>query len=157
MWVWSRFWWPSRHVAHTWDEGVLLTRAQPCRCVLTCTCYECVAALWSDLCGVTGGIPGVDDAECPGGAELLGAQIRSLQLLYVQGPAAVLVQVVVDVHGVQLWEGSGVQRVLRDGDQHPRPAAALPRHQQLQDALQHTHSWCHRQAHTLLLTQPHVC
>lgn len=84
----------------------------------------------------TCGVPWVDDAEHPGLAVLLGRQVGPLQLLDVQGPAVGLVQVVVDVHGLQLWDGGRVQRVLRDGDHHARPGPALTWNQQLQDALQ---------------------
>lgn len=66
---------------------------------------------------------------------LLGCQVGSLQLLDVQGPAISLVQVVVDMHALQLGDGCRVERVLRDGNHYTRPGPALAGHQQLQDAL----------------------
>lgn len=67
---------------------------------------------------------------------LLGCPVGPLQLLGVQGPAVGFIQVVVDLHRLQLRDGSGVERVLRDGNHHAGPGRALTRHQQLQDALE---------------------
>lgn len=92
--------------------------------------------VWPPLTEPTCGVPGVDDAEDSGLAVLLGCLVGSLQLLSVQSPAVGFVQVVVHLHGLQLRDGSGVERILRDGDHHACPGQALTRHQQLQDALE---------------------
>lgn len=67
---------------------------------------------------------------------LLGCLVGSLQFLSVQSPAVGFIQVVVNLHRLQLCDGSGVERILRDGDHHACPRWALTRHQQLQDALE---------------------
>lgn len=84
----------------------------------------------------TCGVPGVDDAQHLGVTVLLGLPHGTPQLLHVQGPAVVLVQVIVDLHGAQLGQDGRVEGVLRDGDHHPRPRLASPRNQDLQDRLQ---------------------
>lgn len=84
----------------------------------------------------TGGVSRVDDTEDAGAAVLPGFGDSSLELWNIQTPAVVLIQVVIDLHGSQVGQGGRVQRVLGDGDQHPRPGAAFASHQQLQNGLE---------------------
>lgn len=56
----------------------------------------------ASLTGPTRGVPGVDDAEDSGLAVLLGCLVGSLQFLRVQSPAVGFIQVVVDLHSLQL-------------------------------------------------------
>lgn len=91
---------------------------------------------------LTRGVSGVDDAEDSGLAVLFSDLVRSVELVDVQRPAVVLVQVVIDLHGAQLGDGSGVKRVLRDGDHHPRTVTTFTHHQELQHGLRNTNeSW----------------
>lgn len=85
--------------------------------------------------GLTGGVSGVDDAEDSGLAVLFSSLVCSVELVDIQSPAVVLVQVVIDLHCAQFSDGGRVQRVLRDGDHHPCTVSAFARHQQLQDGL----------------------
>lgn len=83
----------------------------------------------------TGGVSGVDDAEDSRLAVLFSSLVRSVELVNIQCPAVVLIQVVIDLHGAQLGDGGGVKRVLRDGDHHPGTVATFTGDQQLQNAL----------------------
>lgn len=83
----------------------------------------------------TGRVAWIDDADDSGVTVLLGSLVGSVELVDIQGPAVVLVQVVVDLNGLHLRDGCRVQGVLRNGDHHTAPGPALARHQHLQDAL----------------------
>ena len=87
----------------------------------------------------TSGISGVDDAQDSGLAVLLGCEVSSVQFFNVQCPAVGFIQIVVNVHCLQLWDGCRVEWVLRDGNHHTCPGPAFTRHQQLQNALQTPH------------------
>lgn len=89
-----------------------------------------------EACLCTSGVSGVDDAQDSRLAVLLSRQVSTLQLLDVQRPAISLIQVVVDVHALELGNCCRVEWVLRDGDHHTCPGPALAGHQQLQDALE---------------------
>lgn len=88
---------------------------------------------WADR--LTGGISGVDDAEDSGLAVLFSSLVRSVELVDVQRPAVVFIQVVIDLHGTQLGDCGWVKRVLRDGDHYPCAVTTFTRHQQLQNGL----------------------
>ena len=84
----------------------------------------------------TGGVSRVDDAQDPGVAVLSCFGQWPPEFCNVQTPTLLLIQVVIDLHGSQVGEGGRVQRVLRDGDHHPRAVATLTTHQQLQHGLE---------------------
>lgn len=84
----------------------------------------------------TCGVPGVDDTQHLGVTVVFGLPQGPPELVDVQGPAVLLVQVVVHLDGVQLRDDCRVEGVLRDGDHHPRPGLAAPGNQDLQDCLQ---------------------
>ncbi len=89
-----------------------------------------------NLLNPTCGVSGIDDAEDSGMTVPLGGKVSSLQLLSIQCPAISLIQVVVDVHCLQLCDSCRVQRVLWDGNHHACPGTAPTGYEQLQDALE---------------------
>ena len=65
------------------------------------------------------GVAGVDDHDGPHVALLLPLLDGPLQLLHVQGPVPLLIQVVSDLLHAVLGQRGAVERVLGDGDHHP--------------------------------------
>ena len=69
----------------------------------------------------TCGVPGVDDAQHLGVTVLFGLPYGPPELIHIQGPAVVLIQVIVHLDGVEFGDDGRVEGVLRDGDHHARP------------------------------------
>lgn len=84
---------------------------------------------------VTGGVPGVDDAQCSGSAVMPGFIQGPLQLADVQTPALLLIQVVVDLHCPEFGQRSRVERILRNGDHDACACCAFAARKQLQNCL----------------------
>lgn len=80
------------------------------------------------LCWRTSGVSGVDDAEDTGIAVLPRCVEGLPELSHVQTPTLVFIQVVINLHGTQVCQRGGVQRVLGDGDHDTRTGRTLTAH-----------------------------
>lgn len=81
----------------------------------------CPARNWRGSQAHTCGVPGVDDAQHLGVAVVFGLPQGPPELVHVQGPAVLLIQVIVHLDGTELRDDRRVEGVLRDGDHHPCP------------------------------------
>lgn len=88
----------------------------------------------------TGGVARVDHAEHTWAAAVTCLGQRTPQLSHIECPGLLLIQVIVHLHRVQFRQSGGIERVLRDGDEHACTPAAFTSHQQLQHRLGRTRS-----------------
>lgn len=95
----------------------------------------CSPRNWQGSKAQTCGVPGVDDAQHLGVTVLFGLLHGPPELVHIQGPAVVLIQVIVHLDGIEFGDDCWVEWVLRDGDHHACPWLATAGDQDLQDCL----------------------
>lgn len=91
---------------------------------------------WSEGEAQTCGIPRVDDTQHLGVTVVFSLPDSTSELIHIQGPAILFIQIIVHLDGTKLRDDCWVEGVLRDRDHHTRPWLASSGHQDLQDGLQ---------------------